>query len=207
MAVWRRPARRPRAHVQLAQRRFANAVLGKKPRLPADGFDLFTPPESAYDPDRARANIYGKKPQRLPQPVEPAEVPSDSERAAWSFPALDWLDTLLGNSRQLRAALIWQPVHVASQPTPGTLGAAREAECKARVARIAARRGTPIFDFRIWSGITLTDSNYWDSLHYRVGVAERVQRGIGEAIKTGRDGPSGEWRLTLPPSTVGGALQ
>ena len=36
------------------------------------------------------------------------------------------------------------PVHVAAQPWPGTYGAAVEAECKARIAAIAQKRGAKV---------------------------------------------------------------
>jgi hypothetical protein len=64
------------------------------------------------------------------------------------------------------------PYHVAQQPQPGSHAAAVWAECKDRVAAIAA--DTPnarVVDFMIASPVTATDENYWDSLHYRSGVA------------------------------------
>jgi hypothetical protein len=74
------------------------------------------------------------------------------------------------------------------------MAAAREAQCKARIALIAARARWPALDFRIASEITTTDSNYWDPLHYRVGIAERVARGIARGIASPDDDPAGDWR-------------
>ena len=181
--------------IEIAGRRLAAALLGKTPRLPDDGYEVFTPPESAYDLAKAQAKIYGSAPRRLPPPKVPPDRPSASERAAWKYPALAWLDALLASGRWQRTLLLWPPVHVIGQPTPGTTAAVREAECKAKVAAIAARYGTPIVDFRLASKITTEDTNYWDHLHYRIGIADRVQAGIATALATGRDDPGGDWRV------------
>ena len=184
--------------IEIAGRRLAAALLGKKPRMPDDGYEVFTPPESAYDLAKAQAKIYGSAPRQLPQPRTPPDQPSAAERAAWRFPALAWLDHMLAGGRWRHTLLLWPPVHVIGQPIPGTMAAAREAECKANVVAIAARHGAPIVDFRRASKITTDDANYWDHLHYRIGIADRVQAGIATALATARDDPGGDWQVTIP---------
>ena len=60
-------------------------------------------------------------------------------------------------------------------------------------------------DFGYASPITAVDSNFWDPMHYRLGIAGRVSRGIATALATGADDPDGDWRLLSPvqPSIVG----
>jgi hypothetical protein len=92
------------------------------------------------------------------------------------------------------------PAHVAGQPQPGSQEAAREAECKARIGEIAARRGVPFVDFKLPSPITTRDEHYWDPLHYRLPIAQRIVDGIARAAATGRDDPGGDWRYVAGPA-------
>lgn len=185
--------------IEIAGRRLAAALLGKRRRLPDDGYEVFTPPESRYDLARARSHIYGAGPRRLPQPKVPAADATPAERNRWQFPAIDWLESLVEGSRWQRAVLLWPPVHVAAQPIPGSLEALRETECKGRIAALAARHGAAVVDFRLWSTITTEDENYWDRLHYRLSIAERVESGLAMALVTGGDDPRGDWQVKLPP--------
>ena len=66
------------------------------------------------------------------------------------------------------------PAHIAGQLPPGSKEAAREAECKARMAAIATGRGAHLVDFNFASSITTKDANYWDPLHYRLPIAKRI---------------------------------
>ena len=93
------------------------------------------------------------------------------------------------------------PAHVAGQLQPGSKEAAREAECKARMADIATRRGAHLVDFKIASSITREDSHYWDPLHYRLPIAQRIVEGIAKAVATGKDDPGGDWRYLAGPAT------
>ena len=83
--------------------------------------------------------------------------------------------------------------------SPPRAAAAREAECKARIAATAARHGAHLVDFRIKSSITAEDANYWDDLHYRLPIAQRLADGIGTAVATGRDDPRGDWLYLAGP--------
>ena len=94
-----------------------------------------------------------------------------------------------------RKSLVFPPVHVTAQPQPGSFMALEEAECKARVAAIGGRYKAPVIDFRLASDITSRDENFWDPLHYRVAIAQRVARGIAQALATGGDDPAGDWRV------------
>jgi hypothetical protein len=160
-----------------------------------DGFEVFTPPESAYDLARARPGIWtGRRPQPLPD-VPPPSL-SDEEKRALKFPALAWMDAMLG---ELPASsikvLAFMPVHVAAQAWPGTRDAAVEAECKARIAAIGHARGAKVVDWRIASPITRNDENYWDGLHYRLPIARRLTDDLIGAVLRGTESIDGSYRL------------
>jgi hypothetical protein len=171
----------------------------KAPLFGDNGFAVFTPPEGRYDAARIEASLAAGRASRDGVPhaddVADARLPPD----AWRFPALTWLDQLLaqfGPSEEGRQRLlVFMPVHVAAQPLPGSPAAAREAACKEQVTAIGTRRGAKAIDFRIESQITADDLNYWDALHYRIGVAEAIVTGIRRATDTGENDPAGTWRV------------
>ncbi|KQP60356.1 hypothetical protein [Methylobacterium sp. Leaf112] len=169
---------------------------GVPPRLRADGYAVFTPPEAGYDARRAAAHIHGGG-AAMPE-AAPVDPPVDAVAAP--MPALGWLDDLLGAMPpDTRKVLAFMPVHVAAQGLPGTAKGAREAACKARVAAIGARRGARVVDFRIPSPVTTEDTNYWDALHYRLPIAERIVTALGAAVATGTDDPDGFYRVLPRP--------
>jgi len=166
-----------------------------KRRWPSNGFDVFVPPESSYDLSRAEDHIWGSGPHTIVA-ATPVYTPSSDDRAKWAFPALGWLADLMDKSdKSTRFVLVFMPVHVAAQPQPGSNFAAREAECKQRVTQIAERRGLGVVDMRIASPITNEDSNYWDSLHYRLPVGQRIVADVKRALDTRTDDPRGEWEF------------
>lgn len=180
--------------VEIAVRRLGAALGVSKPRWPDDGFEIFTPPEDAYDLERARRHIYDNGPRTAPAPTRPAYVADPRVVAAWTYPALDWLEAITrGRFRQ--GALIFMPVHVANQPAPDSQSAVEEAECKRRIAQIGRRAGWPVIDFRLASAITTEDTNYWDGLHYRLPIARRIETAIASVLKNGADDPGGDWRV------------
>lgn len=174
-------------------------ALGRMPaRIRGDGYEVFTPPESRYDAARAAAHIHGDGPS--------PEAQSDAQAGEQpvSLPALAWLDDLLGSVPAGGLRLVaFMPVNVAAQPRPGSRAAAREAACKAQVAAIARRRGAMLVDFRIPSSVTRDDSNYWDALHYRLPIADRIVAGLKRAVEARRDDPDGFYRvLAAPPEAT-----
>jgi hypothetical protein len=178
--------------------RLVGYQLGLYPeRVRGDGFEVFTPPEQEYEPARASSNIWGTAKRTL-TPEQPPPSLSDAERQTLQFPALRWLDDALA---RLPAAtvkiLAYMPVHVAAQPMPGTVSAAIEAECKARIATIARTRGARVVDWRIQSPITTADVNYWDRLHFRLPVAQRIARDLAPAVLDGRDSIDASYRLVV----------
>jgi hypothetical protein len=178
--------------------RLVGYQLGLYPeRVRYDGYEVFVLPESEYDLTRARQRIWNRRKPEAPPNVAPPSLSLDKRRAL-VFPALNWLDATLAKlpSSSLKI-LAYVPVHVAAQPWPGTHAAAVEAECKTRIAAIAGRRGATVIDWRINSVLTRNDSNYWDSLHYRVPIATRIANQLGPAVLAGRESDDGSYRLIL----------
>jgi hypothetical protein len=178
--------------------RLAGYQLGLyRVRVRYDGFEEFTPPDHTYDPVKARKGIWGDRQPAIPPDIPPPPL-DERQRAALSFPALDWLDAVLGRLPQSTLkVLAFMPMHVAGQRWPGTPAAAVEQECRARITAVARKTGAKVIDYRIASPITLDDMNYWDSGHYRVGIGRRVARELGPAAREGRESPDGSYRLLV----------
>jgi hypothetical protein len=175
---------------EIAARVAAHRLFGERvapARIRGDGYEVFVPPEAAYDAARARAHIHGGRTDDAP--------PSGSIET----PALAWLDDILAKTPREAARIVtFMPVHVAAQGRPGTAPAERDRLCKARAAEIARRHGATTVDFRIPSPITTRDANYWDALHYRLPIGARVVEGLRRAFETGRDDADGFYEVTPP---------
>ena len=186
--------------LEIGVRRLRTA-LGLKPARFEAGYEVFTPPESEYDPVKVRRKLWGEGGPREIRSAEPPYIPTAAKRAAWRFPALDWLDETLRKFPG-RKVLAFMPAHIAAQPKPRSRAAAKENECKARIAKIARRHGTaPVIDFRIRSSITSNDDNYWDRLHYRLPIADRLVAEMGRAL-AGEKNTDGDWRYLEAPSVA-----
>lgn len=182
---------------EIAVRLVGNKLGLYRERVRFDGFEVFTPPENTYDFERARRHIWGDiNPETfrdLPLPILSA-----GERAALSFPALKWLDaTLQKLPMSTVKILVFMPVHIAAQPRPGTTEAAVEVECKAKIAEIAQKGGAKVIDWRLHSPITREDTNYWDNLHYRLPIAQRLQQELADAVLNGRDSHDGSYHILV----------
>ena len=183
--------------VKLAGRMVGYWLGINRERIRYDGFQVFTPPESAYDAAKAQGYIWPSGRREIPFGVPPP-VLSESERAALSFPALNWLNDILERLPATCEVLIYLPLHVAYYPWPGSQEAAVAQECKARVAAMARKTGTKVIDYGIVSPITTNDSNYWDSQHYRLPIGYRIARELIPAILEGRPSADGSYRIVVP---------
>lgn len=181
--------------LEFAGRVAAHRLGLRPPRIAANGFEVFVPPESAYDPVKVEKLLWEGRPKEI-KAVVPAYAPTEHDARNWQFPALAWLEEILAAAPAgTRRVLAFMPVHVARQPVPGSQEAAREVACKARVADIGRRHRAAVLDFRIPSSLTTRDENYWDPLHYRLPVAGRIVDDIARAVATRRPDPAGVWTL------------
>jgi hypothetical protein len=163
------------------------------PRIRDDGYYAFLPNDARYDAAAAQRVIHeaGRRPTAAMGP--PAPAVQDAEP---TFPALDLLQEVLAPlPASTRVVFVTMPVHVVARPRPGSAEAKREEACKVAIARLAARHGAALIDFRIPSPVTQTDANYWDPLHYRVSIARRLEQSIVTASTTLQSDPAGFWRV------------
>ena len=150
-------------------------MLGlKRRRYGLDGYTSFVPPESAYDPARVAAAFarWG-----VP-PVIPA---TDAPHVLPTLPML--ADALRALPPGTRKIVFFTPSHVSFQGVPGSDYAAMLAACKQQVRQIAAGvANTAVVDFLVPSPITSERSSYWDPVHYRVPIADRVMADLAAAV-------------------------
>jgi hypothetical protein len=164
--------------VQIALRIIGFHLGVMRERIGADGFEIFTPPEAAYDIERARRHLWGDRPRSIAA-IVPSVAPPEAERGQWRFPALAWLDELLGRvPKHTAVAIVFPPAHISAQPVPGSMADALERECKRRFAAIASRHLAGAIDFRSFNASNSDDANFWDPLHYRLPIAARVASAI-----------------------------
>jgi hypothetical protein len=178
--------------LQTAGRVTLNRAGLMKERIRSDGYERFLPPDSAYDLARARRHIDEMRHPSWGGAASSRKTPAATEET----PALNWLDDVLSRVPDTTTKiLLFPPAHATTQPAPGTLDSRLEAQCKARVAAIGERRRAMVLDFRLSSSVTRDDSNYWDSLHYRVAVADRVAVSLRDALRDGRPSPDGFFEI------------
>ena len=167
-------------------------LIGLKPEVYGrDGYTSFVPDDRLYDRAKVAAHLR-QAAAAMPKgqsSIPPADVP---------YPALDLLrDDLARIPAGTEKILFFAPFNHVQQPGPGSL-LNEWNECKRRVAAIAAATpNTTLVDFMIPSPITDDDDNYWDALHYRVAIADRLVRDLAAATR-GRAAPEGDDRLLSP---------
>lgn len=161
--------------IQEAANQFAVMVGLKARRYGLDGFTSFVPDNAAYDRARVDAAF-----ARWPATDASAAVPG----VRHAFPAHALLrDALRSVPPGTRTVVFFAPYHVSQQGEPGSGTAAWWEACKQGVAAIAAETGAEALDFMRPSAITLERDNYWDPLHYRIGIAQY----LAEALARGAD--------------------
>ncbi len=80
--------------------------------------------------------------------------------------------------------LFFVPLNHVLLPPAGTEADAVWSECKRRVGAMARKLPKALaVDFMRPSPVTMQDDNYWDALHYRVGVADRLSRDLALAAQ------------------------
>ena len=163
--------------VQESAKQLAVMLGLKRPPYGLDGYTSFVPPEDSYDPARAAAAFsrWGIPPD-LASAGQPHVLPA--------LPLLtSALAALPASSRKL---LFFTPAHIGQQGAPGSDYAAMLDDCKHQV--VAITRSIPsveVLDFMIPSPITTNTASYWDPVHYRVPVADRLMADLASATAEG----------------------
>jgi hypothetical protein len=156
--------------VQEAANQFAVMIGIKRPRYGLDGYTNFLPPDGAYDPARVAAEF------KRWGPV--------SDAPAVSGPVLlPYVDGLSGMLSRLppsaRKVLFFPPVTVGIMGRPGSAIRASWDACKRAAASVARTvPNTAVADFALDDAVDRSHDNFWDPLHYRIGIANDVMRSL-----------------------------
>ena len=163
--------------VQEAGQLFGILIGIKRPTQGSDGYTSFVPPDSQYDP-----TVFSR---HLHLPGLPTIPPGEriGDPSTWRFPALEQLQAdLAALPKATRRVLFFVPYNHVLLPSPGSPADVVWSECKRRAARLAADLpNTLAVDFMRPSPITNVDDNYWDPLHYRIGIADRIAEELAVA--------------------------
>lgn len=152
-------------------------LTGLKPeRYGRDGFTSFVPPDDQYDRAKVAANMAQSG----------VTIPGGARAGSpetWRFPTHAWLQVGLDLfSPKTKKILFFVPYNHHLLPASDSADEKVWAECKRRISAIAqARPNTMAADFMIPSPITADDDNYWDPLHYRAAIADRLARDLAAA--------------------------
>jgi hypothetical protein len=163
----------------------------KKERYGADGYTDFLPDDRLYDAARAVSHLRAA--------AAHANGPAAArDPSTLRFPTHVLMGSALGElPAETRKILFFVPYYLGIQGRPGSERAAVLRECKRRIARLAGGiPNTAVVDFMIPSPITRDPTNYWDPLHYRVAIADRLVDDIATADR-GVASAAGDYRLLL----------
>lgn len=177
--------------VQEAVRQFAVLTGLMRPRYGRDGYTRFLPPEDRYDAARAAAH--------LPPVPQDADWTKLTPPADVTFPPLALLQGMVSAApAPTRLVLVFMPLWLGSQGAPGSDSFARAEACKRQVVAMArGRPNTVVLDYWRRSPITREPTNYWDPMHYRDAVAERIEATLRRAA-VGAPGPSEDYADLTP---------
>ncbi len=177
--------------VQEAGRQFAVLTGLMRPRYGRDGYTRFLPPEDRYDAARAAAGL-PPLPSETHRHVEtpPTDLP---------LPPMALLDRMVAATpAQTRLVLVFMPLWLGSQGAPGSGSAAVAEACKRQVVAMArARPNTVVLDYWRASPITREPTHYWDPMHYRDAIAERIEAALRGAAR-GTPAPSEDYADLTP---------
>jgi len=163
--------------VQEAGQLFGILIGIKREVYGHDGYTNFVPPDSQYDPQRVAMHF--REAERIiagwSDPV--------GDPATWRYPQIEQLRAeLTGLPETTRKILYFVPYHHLWRAPAGSPRAALWKECIRRVAMLASQfANVVVVDFMISGPITDVEDNYWDSQHYRTGIADRVARDLAAA--------------------------
>ncbi len=160
--------------VQEAANQLAVLIGLKHPQYGRDGYTDFLPPDDRYDPARVAKIFRSWGP---PDATRATDAPLTFATSALLA------DDLAATKPQTRKLLFFPPITAEQQGTPGSELARRWARCKTDILRVVdGKPNTSVVDFMIPDAITRDRSEYWDPLHYRVDVANRMMLAFGRVL-------------------------
>jgi hypothetical protein len=118
-----------------------------------------------------------------PIPEEQPPAASRFERE-FSFPAILPLSSHVERlPARTPLIIVMAPIFFTELPRAGSEDAARLAQCKQALARLAAARpGSAFLDYLLDTPMTRDPKNFMDAAHYRADVAKRIEADIARAL-------------------------
>lgn len=182
--------------LQEAANQFMLLIHAKRQRYGSDGYTNFLPAEDRYDPKRVdRTFAEWDRPQTKPVGSEVVDAPA--------------LAILADGFRKLPAPalkiLYLPPISDEQLGPKGSLDAAKWASCRTAATRIAETTPNAVLvDFAYPNSVTSTRSSFWDPVHYRAPIADRVMQALAHAALTGEPAEGDIDRVLVGPSHTGG---
>lgn len=125
--------------------------------------------------------------QRHPAVGPRQASPPSSGETAGSFPIAELLAAAI---RKLPAnvpvVLLAPPTFFTMVPEPGTEAAMKQNACsRAYRSIVAGRPHSNFIDYRVDNALTRDPANFVDLIHYRAGIARRLEQGIAASLRDG----------------------
>ncbi len=169
------------------------AMLGRRPpRHGLDGYTDFELPDSVFEPNAVHARI-------MAEGVAPSWPDPQVPASAWQFTTHAALRQLLQTiPAGTRTLLFFVPFVRSFQGADDSPTHAYWQECKRRVAAMAAARpDLLVADFSIDSAFARDEANFFDAIHYRRNVADRLAADLARAA-AGEGAANGDYRMLTP---------
>jgi hypothetical protein len=169
------------------------AILGlKQARHGIEDSFAYAEADQRYDTVRAHEKIVAEG--TVPGPADPTAPVERFTYTTYRRLAMA-LAAIPASARKL---LVFVPFVLAYQGPEGSPTHAYWAECKRRISSLARNQpNTIVADFMIPSPITGDETNYFDVVHYRPKIADRMAADLARA-SAGLPSTDGDYRLLTP---------
>lgn len=150
--------------------------LGKREaRYSINGYGIFVGDDSKYDLNKARIKIYGNEKNKFEFQKKLALYKANPKppKNNVSFPVHEkYLSEIFNDlPKETIKLLVFVPYHFKHYYRISE----KMNACKIALKRFSTKyENTHIVDFMFGSDITVEDENYWDVLHYRIHIANRL---------------------------------
>lgn len=160
----------------------------RQPKYETNGYSNFLDDDSQYDLKKAVNNLYGSsnsKKEFTTKFMASDNAPVSNKKNNYTFPIHELMSDILQSlDTETIKIIVFVPYHYKNTYA----GFERYEQCKVDILKLSNNiENTHLVDFMFFSDITTKDSNYWDSLHYRIGVAEQIPSLISRTIKSRED--------------------
>lgn len=170
------------SHIEYLSHLFSSRALGRSIRRIrlAMGMRTRSAPDGYWDYEALGHGEF------QPDAQAPDNLALAPEGTKQEFPWVDRLRTFIAGAGDTPVVIVMPPLMTSNLPRAGTAGAKRLAACKAALAQLVAGRARSNFlDFRVDDAATRDPNNFMDSMHYRAGIARRIEQAIADSLRLG----------------------